>query len=315
MDAACTGDDALGAALASLGSNAAQCSPQRLAHDKAAAPGVFLSSLQVGGFRGIGPERRLQLTPGPGLTLLVGRNGCGKSSFAEALETLLTGESQRWSGRSKDWREGWKNLHARDAPHVEATFTVEGSAPVVLRRVWDAAAALDASELRVRRGEQRLPGLDELGWTEAIRSYRPFLTYAKLGALLNKPSELFDSLKAILGLDELSVALKRLAAARKLRDDRSKQVKDDCKRLVPPLQAIGEDARPARCVEALRPREWRLAQIEAVLRDDPLERVDAVGQLLRELTQLELPSPVLEITRQRDSSWNFAWRLVRSNVT
>ena len=45
--------------------------------------GAYLTSLTVEGFRGIGPRQTLTLTPGPGLTIVVGRNGSGKSSFAE----------------------------------------------------------------------------------------------------------------------------------------------------------------------------------------------------------------------------------------
>lgn len=51
-------------------------------------PGVYLGDLTVEGFRGIGERRTLPLTPGPGLTLIVGRNGSGMSSFAEAAEML-----------------------------------------------------------------------------------------------------------------------------------------------------------------------------------------------------------------------------------
>ena len=53
--------------------------------------GATLTEITVEGFRGIGPRRSLRLTPGPGLTLVVGRNGSGKSSFAEGVEILLTG--------------------------------------------------------------------------------------------------------------------------------------------------------------------------------------------------------------------------------
>ena len=65
-----------------------------------AAPGAYLESITVEGFRGIGAKRTLELAPGPGLTLVIGRNGSGKSSFAEAAEILLTGTNSRWANRS-----------------------------------------------------------------------------------------------------------------------------------------------------------------------------------------------------------------------
>ena len=67
-------------------------------------PGVYVSSITVEGFRGVGPPATLKLTPGPGLSLVVGRNGSGKSSFAEELEFLLTGSNYRWEERPKAWR-------------------------------------------------------------------------------------------------------------------------------------------------------------------------------------------------------------------
>ena len=56
---------------------------------------VWLRSITVQGFRGIGQASRLEVEPGPGLTLVVGRNGSGKSSFAEGIEVALTGHSDR----------------------------------------------------------------------------------------------------------------------------------------------------------------------------------------------------------------------------
>ena len=64
--------------------------PRSKAPDITAPPGAYLQSLTVTGFRGIGPPATLKVTPRPGLTLVVGRNGSGKSSSAEALEVLLT---------------------------------------------------------------------------------------------------------------------------------------------------------------------------------------------------------------------------------
>src|SRR4051794_22705792 len=50
------------------------------------AAGAYLTAISVEGFRGIGPTAAIEFPPGPGLTLVIGRNGSGKSSFAEALE-------------------------------------------------------------------------------------------------------------------------------------------------------------------------------------------------------------------------------------
>ena len=51
------------------------------------------------GFRGIGPATTLRLSPQPGLTIVAGRNGSGKSSLSEALELVLTGDTYRWKKR------------------------------------------------------------------------------------------------------------------------------------------------------------------------------------------------------------------------
>src|SRR5688500_16340162 len=68
---------------------------------------VFLKSITVEGFRGVGPKRTLDLNAWPGLTLVIGRNGSGKSSFAEALEVILTQSTARFR-RSAIWKEGWE---------------------------------------------------------------------------------------------------------------------------------------------------------------------------------------------------------------
>ena len=74
-----------------------------------------MSSITVEGFRGVGKVVTLSIPPGPGLVLIVGRNGSGKSSFAEGLELLLTGRNFRWEKpRAKVWQEGWRNLHHHD---------------------------------------------------------------------------------------------------------------------------------------------------------------------------------------------------------
>jgi hypothetical protein len=129
--AALEGPDQLGKLVDEGGEPGAPTAAQQPAEPAATAaepakPRVaFLKTITVEGFRGIGPKATLDLTPGPGLTLVVGRNGSGKSSFAEALELLLTGDTYRWAQRTKVWRDGWRNLHHPKAA-IAAEFALEG---------------------------------------------------------------------------------------------------------------------------------------------------------------------------------------------
>ena len=101
------------------------------------APAIaFLKSITVEGFRGIGKEATLDLTPGPGLTLVVGRNGSGKSSFAEALELLLTGDTYRWAQRTKVWRDGWRNLHHRRPESTPSSRSRARRSACTVAREW-----------------------------------------------------------------------------------------------------------------------------------------------------------------------------------
>ena len=81
------------------------------------------------GSRGIGP-RFLNLDPQPSLTVISGRNGSGKSSFAEALEVALTGNTYRWSDdRPAVWRQHWRNIHDGEDPRIDVVIAEEGEAP------------------------------------------------------------------------------------------------------------------------------------------------------------------------------------------
>ncbi|HET7726542.1 MAG TPA: AAA family ATPase [Candidatus Limnocylindrales bacterium] len=236
----------------------------------AAAPvavGATLTAIIVEGFRGIGPQRTLELKPGPGLTLIVGRNGSGKSSFAEGLEILLTGSNWRWAKRSKVWRDGWRNLHQPTGTCVQAQLLVEGEpGPVVLARSWADGAALEGSTLDVRlpSNPKQRASLAALGWTDALETYRPILSYNELGSTFDQPSEFHDRLLAILGLGEYDALAEEARQERLALDRRVKQVRAAVEPLLRRLDATDDD-RARRVAAAFRRKAWDLDAAAAVI--------------------------------------------------
>src|SRR4051812_18643018 len=137
--------------------------------DRAAAPPVWLRSVTVEGFRGIGAPARLALEPAPGLTVVVGRNGSGKSSFAEGLELLLTGALKRWEKRPKAWTETWQCLHHAGATRLEAELLLEGSGETVtVRQEWPHGVPYGDASGRAAPAAT----LAEHGWDRALPSFR-----------------------------------------------------------------------------------------------------------------------------------------------
>jgi recombinational DNA repair ATPase RecF len=256
-------------------------------------PGAYLESITVEGFRGVGPRRTLRVQPGPGLTLVVGRNGSGKSSFAEALEILLTGTNSRWARRSKIWQEGWRNLHHRERTAVAASFAIDGvKGETQVVRQWANDAGLNESAASVRRpGETARRDLDELGWTSTIETFRPFLSYNELGATFDAPTDFHDRLSSILGLEDLTAAQELLRATRLARQKQADEPRQRLAGLLAQLEAL-DDPRAAAAASALRGRTPDLDAAERVL---DAETHDPTNQdelnVLRSLANLATPEP------------------------
>jgi AAA domain/AAA domain, putative AbiEii toxin, Type IV TA system len=289
--AALLGENELAAALdGTAGDVPAPTTPE--AKPALTTPELYLQAIVVEGFRGISTQAALRLQPGPGLTIVAGRNGSGKSSFAEAAELAMTGDNKRWSGdRSTVWRDGWRNLHTSGPTRICAELTADGQPGVIkVVREWPDGARLDDATSYVQaHGQPRQP-LPEAGCSPQLELFRPFLSYAELGALLNgRPSEMYDAIQAILGLDQLVDAQKRLDAQRKRLDEASKVA---VRTLIDLRTRLAEssDERARQAERALAGRNWDLEGVESLAvgaNDSP----ESPGGLLSQITAIELPSP------------------------
>lgn len=292
--AACEGDDAVRAVLGGSRPERPELRSAHLPTEPQEPLGAYLTSLTVEGFRGIGPATTVDFVPGPGLTVVAGRNGSGKSSLAEAFEILLTGENQRWAGRrTKVWQEGWRNLHHPDPVRIEAELAVAGvSGKTRINRSWAVGADLHAHQSWAQLAGGSRQALSTLGWTDLLTTLRPFLSYNELGSMLeNGPSALFDTLSLVLGLDQLTVAEGLLSKARLDLEKANKAVTISAKALQARLEEIHGDERAHRAKMALASKPWDLVALGVLV--SASADVDQSGEIdtLRRLTVLEGPDP------------------------
>lgn len=293
--AAFAGDDQLRAVL----DGGTADLPER-EHRAAEERHVYLDRITVAGFRGIGPEAMLDLQARPGLTLIIGRNGSGKSSFAEAVELSLTGDSKRWAENNRIFREGWRNLHRPSAAAIELTARFDGDPdPIRVRRRWrDDDTEPGQATVDIRHGNQKYAEVDELGWRPALDAYRPLLTANDLGRLISsRPSDLFDALAPLLAIEPVTDADTLLKRHRRELDARVRAVSDRRKALRQALNVIDDD-RARAAAKLLASTRPDLAALDQLLSrtDDADPQVGAY----RKLIDLPEPPSVAEVTSVAD---------------
>jgi predicted ATPase len=278
--AAYTGLDALRAALA--GGSVDLPKPADLAG--ARPDPIYLDTITVSGFRGVGPTASLRLAPHAGLTLVVGRNGSGKSSFAEAVELALTGDSARWAERNSLFREGWRNLHQGRPSTIDVVLRTDGRrAPIRVTRSWSDTATEPG------QAESRVEGADLNAWAGPLQTYRPFLTANDLGRLISStPSGLFDALAPILGMEPITDADKNLLLVRRELTERVREVKGRRELLRAELAQVDDD-RARRAVAILGQRQPDLDALDQLLGDAGTEHADPVAAACRRLVAAVVP--------------------------
>lgn len=295
--AACQGHDEL---VSVVGGGTVSGPGEPGVSDGPSAEHAYLGSISVEGFRGIGPPVTLDLEPGPGLTLVAGRNGSGKSSFAEAAELLLTGDNKRWSGRPSMWADGWRNLHH---PHAEVVveLLVEGRpGKTTVRGAWPKDGDLHTLAVTIQEAGKIRQNVESLHSDGPIRTYRPFLSYNELGSMLEeRPSDLYDALEAVLGLGDMADAIELLRKERLAAEKASKDVTRAVPALARRLDQLDDD-RARRAHAAIIAKRSDLDVLEGLL-DESAAGVDHDDlAILRQLASVTGPDRQMAATAAID---------------
>ncbi|MCY3586251.1 MAG: AAA family ATPase [Acidimicrobiaceae bacterium] len=249
---------------------------------------LFIESIRVRGFRGIGDECQLALSPHPGLTLVTGRNGTGKSSIVEGVEFVLTGQSLRWAGRSVERKAGWRNLHSPAQPQAVVTLQRPGlPEPHIFSATWDGDNVEKATRTVSIGGTPTRP-IETPLWDGALATHRPILSYAELAKIVEgTPSDRYNALAPVLGMQSLQAPLNRLGESKKLAEQQHEAGVLAVKALLPDLQASADD-RALRAYAALD-GPWDLDAVDDIVTGTQSASTQR-EQVLRELEQLAPPN-------------------------
>lgn len=263
--AALAGHDTLEVCLATVPGAATPSAPDPSADSDTNSGEAFIERISLTGFRGVAPRLDVELRPAPGLVVVTGRNGSGKSSIAEAAEVALSGGSLR--AASPWWSEGLSNLHHDAGPEVEIALRLDGGDDVVITSVMtNGRLPTQRSAIVTSSGADY--DLGARGWDDAVSKYRPILTYTELSELASaKPSELFDAIHNIVGLDSLAAADKLLTQAVTEHSRLPKDAETQRKQLLAELKGSA-DPRARELEPHLKPSTLNLDAARAILSGD-----------------------------------------------
>jgi energy-coupling factor transporter ATP-binding protein EcfA2 len=163
-----------------------------------------LVKIRIQGYQGISAEVPLEidLDPTPGVTVLHGINGSGKSSIADAIETALHGEPRKPVSTGGGGSEPlWERQHCgRDADEavVEVTVLASGERLVLSCRLESNGQVIERRAQHVIDSSTTDVDLATTTWQSALAGIRPVFGYAAVERQVQLARNLQEFLEPLL---------------------------------------------------------------------------------------------------------------------
>lgn len=185
---------------------------------------VWVSKAKIEGIRGFNGEMALEL--GPGLNLLLGKNGAGKTSFLQAIEWCLTGKMKYMEGDEFSREDAIVNLFNTSGVGKVTLLlhSPKGELEVTRKRKRGKSTTRGSSPLSVRQGNRTLEDEDAesllektLGLPIDEISNSVYLHQEALRAILSDdPKERSRSIDKMLGMEEVRSLAEALSSKRNI---------------------------------------------------------------------------------------------------
>jgi ABC-type uncharacterized transport system ATPase subunit len=222
-----------------------------------------LVQVSIQGFRGVLNEEPLCLDfdPTPGITILHGLNGAGKSSISDAVDLALTGRTPPTSGGTAGKAALWDPVHlgrGSASAVVEVTLASDETRLILTCSLDDRGQVSSHTAVIVSGADRNVVQLGT-GWRQALASHQPVFAYASLERRVQLSKDLAGYFEGLLALGGSFTALQETIAGR------------------------GLDATAAA-------GRWRLSKVKAMQHLDDVDKAHALISPSIELNVVEAPT-------------------------